>query len=158
MNSDFENRLRRQTLRAIPSEWRREILEAANRAAHADAGGRREPHSFHPPTRNQGAFGTAAAGFHALSSAARLWPGPRAWAALGAVWIAIGAANFSLLEKTEIAVRKPTPPAKEINVALREQQRMLADLIGQPGPALALPRRYVPPQPRSESHQTVMPT
>jgi hypothetical protein len=62
MNFDFEESLRRQSLRPIPIEWRAEILRAARDGRHAAA------HRSHPWWREW------------------LWPCPRAWAGLAAAW------------------------------------------------------------------------
>ena len=113
MNNDreqFEDRLQRQPLRPVPPEWRGQILGAAE--AH----------------RNVRAFTSAA------TIRARLrevfWPAPAAWAALGAVWVLIIAVNFSLRDLTPSTVEKCAPPSADMLAELRQQQLLLAELLG----------------------------
>jgi hypothetical protein len=61
---------------------------------------------------------------------ALLWPNPRAWAALAAMWLMILAVNFTTADKTETVAKKTAPPSPEMILVLREQQRELARLIG----------------------------
>ena len=113
MNTDdFEQRLQRQVLRQIPSEWRGEILDAAI-SRHSS---RVTRHSF-LSTLN-----------HQLSTI--LWPHPKAWAGLAAVWILIFCMDFSMRDTTPLVAEKAAPPSPEVIVELRQQQRMLAELIG----------------------------
>src|SRR5580658_6807659 len=74
MNDDFENYLRSQSVRPIPTEWRAEILRAAK--------ARQEPR----PTELNGRARllpsqTSLPWWHEW-----LWPCPRAWAALAVAW------------------------------------------------------------------------
>lgn len=126
--NEFEQKLSRQPLRHIPAEWRAEILSAAREAQPTR-------HSFLSTLDRQ------------LS--ALLWPHPKAWAGLAAVWIFIFALNFSTRDKAPVVAEKSTPPSPEIIVELRQQQRMLAELIGANQPRDAEPTRFLP-QPRSE--------
>jgi hypothetical protein len=66
---DFEKRLQRQPLRKIPSEWRESILQEAKSAPHSSPVIR---HSFLSTLNST------------LSTI--LWPNPKAWAGLAAVW------------------------------------------------------------------------
>ena len=74
---DLETRLQRRPLRQIPSEWRGDILSAAERAS------RPAPRVSFLSTLN-----------HQISIL--LWPHPKAWAGLAAVWILILAVDFSM--------------------------------------------------------------
>jgi hypothetical protein len=113
---DFESRLQRQPLRPIPPEWRAKMLATA-RAAQTT--GHPSPATRHHwlATFNQ-----------QLSTL--LWPHPKAWAGLAAIWIFIFAVNFSLREASPRTVVRSAPPSPEVMVELRKQQKLLAELIG----------------------------
>ena len=82
---------------------------------------------------------------------ALFWPHPRAWAALAAVWLAIIAIDLSLREPSPPALaRRPQAPAPQVLAALKEQKRLLAELLGSAPPAEAVPVGGVAPRPRSE--------
>ena len=141
MNDDFEQRLQRQTLRQIPAEWRAEILHAADTVA----GSRPSPLDFRP------------AGFvstlnHQLSTI--LWPSPQAWAGLAAIWVVILAVDFSVREPSPVLARKSSPPSPEVIVQLRQQQRLLAELIGARETHDAEPQQFFP-RPRSDRAEIV---
>src|ERR1017187_4598651 len=128
---DFEQKLQRQPLRQIPGEWREEILATAESAVGA-------------PKRSEG-------GLNPISWWRRLlWPHPQAWAGLAAIWIVILAVDFSLRDKTPAVAGKSLPPSPEVIVELRQQQRMLAELIGPRDTSDADRSKSFVPQPRSE--------
>jgi hypothetical protein len=82
-----------------------------------------------------------------------LWPCRRIWAGLAAVWVVILGVNASLSDKPRIVANNP-PPSPEVLMALREQRRVLAELIQTtPVEAVEPPRRG--PQPRSERRGVV---
>ena len=132
---DFEQKLQRQALRQIPAEWREEILHAADAAA----GSRPSTLDFRP------------AGF--LSTI--LWPHPGAWAGLAAVWILILAVDFSIRDKAPVVAEKSAPPSPEVVAELKQQQRMLAELIGARETQDAEPQKVFP-RPRSERAEILM--
>ncbi len=75
MNFDeFEKRLKKQTFRAIPSEWRKEILKAVTIGESTEIGGLRTKPSFWRQW---------------------LWPSPIAWGGVAAAWIVIIALNMA---------------------------------------------------------------
>ena len=113
--NDFEQRLQRQPLRQIPAEWRAEILGGG--AASHSRQRRASPSRFWLSTLNS-----------QLSTF--FWPHPKAWAGLAAVWILIFAVNFSMRDKSPVVAEKAAPPSPEVIVELKQQQRMLAELIG----------------------------
>lgn len=127
---DFEQKLQQQSLRQIPSEWRAEILSAAKHAS------RPSPRASFLSTFN-----------HQLSTL--LWPHPKAWAGLAAVWILILAVNFSTRDKSPVMAEKAAPPSPEVVAELKQQQRMLAELIGSSQARDAESPKFLP-LPRSE--------
>lgn len=133
--ADFEQRLQCQPLRQVPAEWREEILTAAESAAT-----RRPPPVIRPSWLS--ALNTQ------LSTL--LWPHPKAWAGLAAVWIFILAVNFSLRDPSPVLAEKSLPPSSEVLVELKQQQRLLADLIGPRDEHDADRSKSFVPQPRSE--------
>ena len=120
MKKDFEDYLRRQSIRPVPAHWREEILRAA----------RPQPQP-------------------AVSSWWRqwLWPCPQAWAGLAAVWMVILGINVSMgTSPSEFAQATPAF-SHEALLEFRQQQAMLTGLIfpeetpeAEP-PKTALPRR-----------------
>ena len=139
MNTDdFEQRLQRQPLRQIPAEWRAEILDAC-RESKVES---REQERLWPSTL-----------VSRLSTV--LWPHPKAWAGLAAVWILIFAVDFSMRDTTPVLAEKAAPPSPEVIVELKQQQRMLAELIGAGQAREAEVPRFLP-QPRSERVEIMM--
>jgi hypothetical protein len=140
MNSDdFEQQLQRQPVRAVPAEWRMEILQTADRAAAAATAGVSRP----DPVRGL----TPAA---AVKSWWRefLWPCPQAWAGLAAAWVIILALNVNAL------AAKPTAdndalPATSSTMALAERRRDLSSLLDSLAPTAVVLQPALP-RPRSE--------
>ena len=132
MDSEFENRLHRQSLRPIPAEWRAEIL-ANCRGSKVEG-------------RGQGSFL-----FSTLVSrlSTVFWPNPKAWAGLAAIWVFIFILNFSTRDKTPLVAEKVSPPSPEVLVELKQQQRLLAELMGPTAMSDADRPKFVP-KPRSE--------
>ena len=128
----LERRLSRQPLRPVPAEWREEILSAAM-AGHAS---RVTRPSFLSTLNAQ------------LSTL--LWPHPKAWAGLAAVWILILAVNFSARDRLPAVAEKSAPSSPEVMVELRLQQRLLAELIGPRDTREADRLKSLVPPPRSE--------
>jgi len=133
---DFEQKLQRQSLRQIPAEWREEILSAAKHTP------RPAPRASVLSTFN-----------HQLSTI--LWPHPKAWAGLAAVWILIFCMDFSMRDKSPLVAEKAAPPSPEVIVELKQQQRMLVELIGASQVRDAEPTRFLP-LPRSERAEILM--
>ena len=132
----FEQRLRRQTVKTIPVEWRVEILESARDAQAA----RHASRITHPSFLST---------FHHQLSAL-LWPHPKAWAGLAAVWVIIFAVNFSVRDGSSKLAAKSAPPSPEVVVELKKQQRMFAELVGANEPPDADRQKIFSPKPRSE--------
>ena len=133
---NFERRLKQQPLRQVPAEWRAEILAAAQDAKEVRYPSVASRHSWLSNLNAQ------------LS--ALLWPHPRAWAGLAAVWILIFAVNFSIRDKAPVMAEKSTPPSPEVVAELKQQLRMLAELIGPREPNDADQSKSPAPRPRSE--------
>lgn len=131
---DFEQRLERQPLRQIPSEWREEILAVARRKATVE-------------NRTQVQLSLSVL-LNRLS--ALLWPNPRAWAGLAAIWLVILAVNFSLRDQSPVFAEKTVTPSPKVMVVLRQQQRLLAELMGPRETHEAEPLKLFVPRPRGE--------
>jgi hypothetical protein len=137
---NFEQKLQRQPLKEIPAEWRGEILTVATgRESKVESRGQ------------EGCWRSTLAS--CLSTL--LWPHPRAWAGLAAVWILIFAVNFSMRDPSPVRAQKSSPPSPEVIVELRQQQRLLAELIGPRDTSdTDRSKSFVPP-PRSERAEMV---
>jgi hypothetical protein len=99
--NEFEQRLARQTFRAPPAEFRAEILAAVT--------------------------GTPPAG----TWREWLWPSPRAWAAMAAIWLVCAALRFADQPATspaEIAAQKlPESDIVALLLAMRDGTDLLHD-------------------------------
>lgn len=134
MNSDdFEKRLQRQPLREIPPEWREKILQGAETPRHSSSVIR---HSFLSTLNSK------------LSTV--LWPHPKAWAGLAALWLVIAVVHFASSDSTVQVAKKAEPPSPETLVILQQQQRLLAELVGPAAPRDADRPKPNTMQPRSE--------
>lgn len=132
MNTDdFEKQLQRQPIRPVPREWRRDILRAAAKTCG----------SPQPSTLNS----QPSSWWREL-----LWPCPQAWAGLAAVWVIILTLNSASPGDPTTIAKRPASPAPETLLALREQRRLLAELIAPVTDAAEPTRAYVP-RPRSET-------
>ena len=121
---EFEQFLKKQPLREVPPAWRAEILPAAA-----------QPKAVQP---------TGWGGW--------LWPSPAAWAGLACIWIVIFVLDVTsrpLAAERQLAERPPAP-SHDMVLALAQQRRDLAQLLGSPvGSAVEMKRRH-PPGPQSE--------
>ncbi|HEV2691802.1 MAG TPA: hypothetical protein VG347_02795 [Verrucomicrobiae bacterium] len=134
----FEKRLSAVPLKTVPGEWREEILAAA-RAGQAVS----------RPVSQASFLSTLNSRLSTL-----LWPHPKAWAGLAAVWVCIGVMNFSTREAAPRLVEKSAAPSPEMVAELKKQQRMFAELVG--GPTVDADRaRVYSPRPRSERVEVV---
>jgi hypothetical protein len=79
-----------------------------------------------------------------------IFPCRRIWTGLAAVWIFIFIINFSQHDKSEMMARKSPPPSPEMILAFRQQELLLAELIGQNEPRDAEPPKIFSPRPSSE--------
>jgi hypothetical protein len=134
--NELEQKLSRQPLKQIPAEWRVEILSAA-RDAQAALPESRIPNRPFLSTLN-----------HQLS--ALLWPHPKAWAGLAAVWITIIALNLSMRDHSETVASKSAPPSPEVVAELKQQKLLFVELIGANDLRIADRQKSFLPRPRSE--------
>ncbi len=137
---DFEKQLGRQSLRAVPADWRTDILKAANAASAAPGALRTSPSLLSAITSQ-------------LSSL--LWPCPQAWAGLAAVWLVILVMNYASGDKPETMMAQSPPPTPQMMMALQEQRKMLAKLIEPYDESPAEPPKPFIPRPRGELHVAV---
>ncbi len=110
--NEFEKRLQRVPLKALPTEWRAEVLAAAVPPA--------------PSRVSRGDY--LAGGWRSL-----FWPHPIAWAGLAAVWVVIALLHCSQRDDAPVLAEKSAPPSPEMLADLRQQQKLLVELLGPPG-------------------------
>jgi len=142
---NFEQRLSREPLRQIPAGWREEILSAARGAQVA--GSRPSTSDLRPSW-----LSTLSDQLSTL-----LWPCPKAWAGLVAVWIVIFALQAGTRDDTPAVAQKASPPSPELILALKQQERMLAELLADhPEPRAAEQPKNPSPRPRSELREEML--
>ena len=134
----FEQRLRRQPARPIPSTWREEIIAAAESVRGSHCASR----PAHLPL-----FSTLKQQFAVL-----FLPHSKAWAGLAAVWAVIITLQIASRDRTQVFAQQMPPPSPEVLMVLRQQKLLLAELVERPEPRTAVRPRTIPPQPRSERH------
>ena len=166
---DFETELRRQPVRPVPGEWRREILavvkpvisnqksvmseQLAVSRLRADATTGQGGEQLEERTGGRGRGRTEGAGWRGVvyaRLAVIFWPHPAAWAGLAGVWLVITLLNWSAKDTTVMAARKSAPPAPDLIMAMQEQRRALARLIENNEPPPVEPPKPTEPRPRGE--------
>src|SRR4051812_32642609 len=75
-------------------------------------------------------------------------PSRRIWAGLAATWLLIAVFNLSMNRSSHVRLAASSPSLEMIQ-AYRQQERLLAELIGGNEPRVADARRKFMPQPRS---------
>ncbi len=135
MNEDFEKQLKRQPVRPVPGGWRDEILRSANASIPA-------PHASRPARSLLSTIN------HQLS--ALLWPCPKAWAGLAAVWVAIFAFNHLTGDRPEVMAAMPPPPSPQMIRIAQEERKVLAGLVEPYEESPAEPPKPFVPRPRGE--------
>lgn len=114
---EFEKQLKQRPVRAVPGDWRAEILSAAKTAAK----GRKAVE----PVANEASWPGIVL---YLSSLLNLRPGTLA--ALAAVWALILVLHISTRDESRATVGK-TPATREIIAEVREQKLFFAELLGE---------------------------
>ena len=87
-----------------------------------------------------------------------IWPSRRIWAGLAATWILIFVFNFAQRDPAELMAQKSPPPSPEMILTFRQQERLLAELIGPNEPQAVAPPKPFLPQPRSEGRIEILMT
>ena len=128
MKDEFEKHLKQQPLRQIPAHWRSEILSVA---AQAEPDGRSQV----------GTHDSFLSTLHRHITAL-LWPHPVAWGALAAAWIFVLGVHFSTGDDMPSVTAKATLPSPEVVAELKQQKRMLAELLGANDCAMPTGRRF----------------
>ena len=123
---------------------RREVMKVA-----ADVNRRKQP-------VRELTFAAALANAIRLSFLELIWPCRRIWTGLAAVWILIFIFNFSQRDPSELTARKTPPPSPEMILTFRQQEKLLAELIGPNEPQAAAPPKPFLPQPRSEGRIEIL--
>jgi len=85
-----------------------------------------------------------------------LWPHPAAWAGLAAVWVVIVGLNLATRASTPLVAKRAAPVSPQVFMAFREQERLLAELLGPREAPVAERPKPRPPQPRSEGRRMLM--
>ena len=138
MNADeFEQSLEHQPIRQVPADWRGQILSAAREAS----GSAKHYSAASVPTT----FSIWRAHLASL-----LWPSPKAWTALAAVWLLLAGANRITLSFTPGLADAGTRLAPATIAAWKEQERILDELIQPAGIPKAEAIAPAKPRPHSE--------
>jgi hypothetical protein len=86
-----------------------------------------------------------------------IFPSRRIWAGLAATWILIFVFNFAQRDPAELLARKSPPPAPQMILTFRQQERLLTELIGPNEVQAVAPTPFLP-QPRSEGRIEILMT
>jgi hypothetical protein len=131
--NEFEQKISRQPIKAIPGEWRAEIL------AVTDVSWR---------TKSDRKLTFAAT--LKLRLREIFWPAPVAWVGLAAIWIFILAVDFSMRDKSGMVAEKVAPPSPDVIAELRQQRLLFAQLMGSTETHDADRQKSFLPRPRTE--------
>lgn len=129
---DFEKKLQQQQMRSVPSEWRAEILHAANAVTSSRLS------TVDPQPKSW---------LHQL-----FWPCPQAWAGVGGIWLVILALNASSADHTQVTAE--AAPSAQLIMALLELRREPGDSAESSSVQPAEPPKPIIPRPRSERRIT----
>ena len=123
---------------------RREVMKVA-----ADVNRRKQP-------VRELTFAATLANAIRLSFLELIWPCRRIWAGLAAVWILIFVFNFSQRDPSELMARKTPPSSPEMILTFRQQEKLLAELMGPNEPQAVESSKPFLPQPRSEGRIEIL--
>jgi hypothetical protein len=131
----FEQQLRKQPFRSMPTEWRSQILSSAG--AECKAGRAGVPQESRPQ-------GTPR---YLEILRGLLWPHPVAWGALAAVWLLIAGVNWSVRDEGFAGAASSTAQVEpqQLRALLAEQKRLLTELVD----GTSLPAEPADTRPRS---------
>ncbi|HEY5914644.1 MAG TPA: hypothetical protein VJA21_28985 [Verrucomicrobiae bacterium] len=135
----FEKRLQGLPPRPVPTSWREGILRSARAEAVAAPGS---------TDRGQSPSRILAARLSGI-----LWPHPRAWAGLAALWLVVLALNLAAHDPAGAAQEmadRPVRQSPEMRELLKQQEQLLAELVGPLGAREAKHPDSAPHQPRSQ--------
>ena len=136
-NDQFEQRLQRQPIRQLPAHWREDILSVARAGS---------PHPSTEDFRPLGWLSTLNAQLATL-----LWPRPKAWAGLAALWLVILGVNFATRGTSPTLEARPvTPISPDTLWLLKQREQLLAEMSGGFEPREAGRPKAAPPRPRTE--------
>jgi hypothetical protein len=144
---ELEKRLQRQPLRQVPAEWREQVLSAARQVSLPE----HAPRTTHHAPASPSLLLTINSQLSTL-----LWPHPTAWAGLAAVWLVILGFNLATRETTPLMAKRASPVSPQVFLAYREQERLLAELLGPHEAPVAEPPKPTPPRPRSERRNALL--
>ena len=123
---------------------RREVMKVA-----ADVNRRKQP-------VRELTFAATLANAIRLSFLELIWPCRRIWTGLAAVWILIFVFNFSQRDPSELTARKTPPSSPEMILTFRQQEKLLAELMGPNEPQAVESSKPLLPQPRSEGQFEIL--
>lgn len=132
---DFEQTLREQAWREIPPGWRQEMLRKARQAA--------APRRAVAP---ENSLWTVLLGW--------LWPSPRAWAGLAAVWMMIALVNLATPQPELYSQTASQTPVSAELAQLRQQRQLMVELLNSGAAGPVSPKSGKNPAPRSENDQS----
>lgn len=136
----FEERLREQEFRSLPTGWRATILAAADRTRALPGVA---------PVRSASWGSMLVTRFTAF-----FWPHPTAWAALAALWLLILGLNFATRERSGPMLARPVvPPSPQMQELLKQQEQMMAELLGPLERTESTPHPILAPRSRSQRRE-----
>jgi hypothetical protein len=95
----------------------------------------------------------------ATGLSALLWPHPKAWGGLAALWLLVLGLNFASREPARSEVARPAiPPSPQMRALLQQQEQLFAELIGPAEKPVADRPKPVAPQPHSQRREEFLNT